>query len=123
MFFFQDRRPWLESLHNIIDKWVRHDEHGIIGCSALKKIYRDILVGNTEYKPLGHCVLVLLKGTKEVIASRMKEREHFMPISLLESQIDALELPAAQETSIVCDVQQSLQEIVSKIVREMESFL
>ena len=113
----------MESLHDLINNWVKNERNGIIGCSALKKSYRDILVNNIGYKPLGHCVLILLKGSKDVIIDRMKEREHFMPISLLESQIDTLELPTSHETCIVCDIQLTVDQTVSYILHEIELFL
>ncbi len=70
--------------------------------------------------PLGHCVLAVLHGSVDTIAERMKGREHFMPVGLLESQFGALELPLPHETSIVCDIIQSPDDTVHYIVQRLK---
>ena len=95
-----------------------------MACSALKKSYRNILVGSVGYKPRGQCVLILLQGRKDVIMERMKQRkDHFMPDSLLQSQFDILELPGNEETSITCDVTCSTENVVTDdIIQQIRKF-
>ena len=100
--------------------------NGILACSALKQRYREILVGETGYRKRsqGHCVLILLHGPLELISSRMKERkDHFMPDSLLQSQIDTMEIPTHKETYIECDLLKSINEIVEDVTEKLKKFL
>ena len=103
-----DRRPWLESLANHMKKW---DEHGgaILACSALKKSYRDLLENRSKV-PVR---TIYLKGSKSLIAERLKQRKgHFFDSSLLDSQFDALEEP---ERALTVEINQKPDEIVSQI--------
>ena len=77
-------------------------------------------MGEAGYIPTGHCMLVVLHGSVNTIVERMKGRDHFMPVELLESQFEALELPSPHETSIVCDVRQSPNDTVSYIVQRLK---
>jgi gluconokinase len=78
-----DRAGWLEALgHHLAGR-----ESIVLACSALKKIYRDRL--RELAGPLEFVVLAL---DKEVLLQRLKSRHHFMPASLLESQLATLEL-------------------------------
>ena len=86
-----DRRPWLEAIAAYIDSVRGKGEHAIVSCSALKRAYRDVIVGERA-----DVRLVLLDGTKEEIFARMSARkEHFMPPTLLDSQFATLERPVA----------------------------
>ncbi len=84
----EDRLPWLAAVRDYACT-AAHTHNGcVIACSALKKVYRDILdqAGEVHY--------VYLEGSQELIASRMRKRKgHFMPESLLDSQFAALEVP------------------------------
>lgn len=80
-----DRWPWLERLNGIL----RTKKHAVLACSALKEAYRARLLAGVEDAHLVH-----LHGGKALIASRLAERRHrYMPASLLDSQLAALELP------------------------------
>ncbi len=80
-----DRLPWLERLN--AELLQRQD--AVLACSALKESYRRILTEGTDSK------FVHLRGSIELIRSRMMHRQHrYMPASLLESQFAALEPPA-----------------------------
>lgn len=86
-----DRAPWLESLHRVIASWAREGRSGIMTCSALKQSYRDVLIRDV---PQGICRFVLLEVPLAVLEKRVKDRPgHFMNPDLLESQLDALEMP------------------------------
>ena len=85
----EDRRPWLDAVAAWIDQTRRSGRHGVIACSALKRRYRDVLIGNRP-----DVRLVYLKGDETLIARRLATRhDHFMPRGLLHSQFEALEEP------------------------------
>ena len=110
-----DRRPWLAAIAAWIDEGRASGKPRIVGCSALKRRYRDILIGAR------HDVrLVYLRGTKAVIAARMAaRRDHFMPAALLDSQFAALEEPAPDENALVVSVEGEPATIVDEIVRRL----
>jgi gluconokinase len=88
----EDRGPWLATLHELIAGWYRSGGDGVLTCSALKQTYRDTLVAGL---PADAYRFVLMEAPKELIAERMQARAgHFMPSSLLESQLATLEPPA-----------------------------
>jgi gluconokinase len=93
-----DRWPWLDNVGSWITEHTMAGAPGIITCSALKRIYRDVLRGN-------HVVFIHLVGSKDQIAGRMAARQgHFMPTRLLDSQIATLEPPGPDENVLVVDV-------------------
>ena len=74
-----DRKPWLESLGRFL---ADQDAGAIVGCSALKRSYRDII----------DTIFVGLHGSYELFKERMSQRSgHFMPVVLLDSQFETLE--------------------------------
>lgn len=112
----EDRRPWLDAIAAWIDRARVSGEHGIVACSALKRHYRDRIIGERY-----DVRLVYLEGAYEVIARRMAERpHHYMPVSLLRSQFDALEPPALEEDPLVIAVDAPPGEIVERIVASLE---
>jgi gluconokinase len=109
----EDRWPWLHAIAAWIDATRHIGNHGVIACSALKRAYRDILVGERP-----DVQIVFLKGDRELIARRLAARDgHFMPPSLLDSQFAALEEPQADERPIVVSIVPHPREIVENIVR------
>jgi carbohydrate kinase (thermoresistant glucokinase family) len=111
----EDRWPWLQAIAGRIDEWRARGEGGVVTCSALKRAYRRIIIGD---RPEG--VLVYLQGSRELIHRRMAARhEHFMPVALLDNQFKTLEEPGADESPIVVDVAATPAEIVATIVREL----
>src|SRR5215468_10732235 len=88
-----DRQPWLERVAAWIDDQRANKQPGIITCSALKRSYRQIIIGDRP-----EVRLIYLRGSRNLIAQRLAGRcGHFMPASLLQSQIDALEEPDPSE--------------------------
>ena len=88
----------------------------MIACSALKRAYRDILVGSRN-----DVRIVFLKGTQELIASRLAQRKgHFMPPGLLTSQFRTLEPPGADEHPVTVSIDGSVESIINDIVRQLE---
>lgn len=107
-----DRLPWLQAIAARIDDWRRAGAPGIVTCSALKRSYRRILVGDRP-----EVRLVYLKGTRETIAPRMAARRgHFMPPTLLQSQLDTLEEPGPDERPITVPIDGTPEEIVAKVL-------
>jgi gluconokinase len=106
-----DRMPWLRKIAEEIDNWRARGECGVLTCSALKRSYRDIIIGDRH-----GVVLVYLKGSPDLIHRHMAARhEHFMPIALLDSQFATLEEPTPDEHSITVDVGGKPAEIAHEI--------
>jgi carbohydrate kinase (thermoresistant glucokinase family) len=113
----EDRLPWLRKIAEKIDDWRARGECGVLTCSALKRSYRDIIIGDRH-----DVVLVYLKGSRDLINQRMAARhEHFMPVALLDSQFATLEEPTPDEHPIIVDVSGKPAEIVDEIVRRLEA--
>ena len=111
-----DRLPWLRKIAGEIDCWRARGHSGVVTCSALKRSYRDIIVGHRS-----DVTLVYLKGSHDLIHRRMAARhEHFMPVALLDSQFAALEEPTPDELPITVDIGGQPTEIVAEIVRQLE---
>jgi carbohydrate kinase (thermoresistant glucokinase family) len=111
----EDRWPWLHAIADWIDSTRRAGGHGVVACSALKRVYRDILIGDRR-----DVRLVFLKGDLDLIARRIAARaDHFMPPTLLESQFAALEEPQADERPIVVSIVPHPRDIVEAIVRQL----
>ncbi|MGH6880821.1 gluconokinase [Hypericibacter sp.] len=110
-----DRLPWLQRIANEIDGWCGRGESGVLTCSALKRSYRAIIIGERS-----GVTLVYLKGAYDLIRRRMAARhEHFMPLSLLDSQFATLEEPVPDEHPITGDVGGPPAEIVGSILRRI----
>jgi len=108
----EDRWPWADAVAAWIDHCRRSGAHGVIACSALKRRYRNILIGDRADGRL-----VYLEGDEELIARRIATRhEHFMPRSLLHSQFEALEEPAPDENPIIVSIEPTPHEIVAQIL-------
>ena len=91
-----DRQPWLEAIAAAI---AQHRGKGVVvACSALRRAYRDVL---RRADPASR--LLYLRVPRDELARRLRERRHFMPASLLDSQLATLEEPAADEHAIVLD--------------------
>ena len=88
----------------------------MVASSALKRAYRDILIGARP-----DVVLVYLKGSKDLIAGRMAARkDHFMPPALLDSQFATLEEPGHDEHPIVVSIEPPPDAIVDAVVRKLK---
>jgi carbohydrate kinase (thermoresistant glucokinase family) len=105
----EDRKPWLAAVKAWIDARVAAGDAGLVTCSALKRQYRDMLIaGRAQVR------LLYLKADEAVIETRIHERTgHFMPASMLQSQLRTLEEPDQDEHPIVVDVAGSLDETIA----------
>ena len=85
-------------------------EPAVIACSALKRAYRDRL-----RRGLSAMSIVHLTGSRALLAERMQMRKgHFMPVSLLDSQLADLEPPGQEEVALALDVSASVEELVAR---------
>jgi gluconokinase len=110
-----DRLPWLRKIAETIDGWRAHGQSGVVTCSALKRSYRDIIVGDRP-----DVRLVYLKGSHDLIRQRMAARHgHFMPSTLLDSQFSTLEEPSPDENPIVVDIGGPPEGIVGEIAERL----
>lgn len=112
-----DRRPWLEELAAILDVHRRRGEGVVLACSALKRSYRDILRGDGG--PVG-TFFVHLDLPFDVLHERMEQRDHFMPASLLQSQVDTLEPLADEERGAVLDEDVPVEQVAEAAVAAIE---
>jgi gluconokinase len=112
----EDRWPWLQAIAREIDAIRARGESAVVASSALRRAYRDILIGDRP-----NVVLVYLKGSKDLIARRMAARKgHFMPPALLDSQFATLEEPSDDEHPIVVSIEPPPDEIVDEVVRQLK---
>ncbi|MGH7109488.1 MAG: gluconokinase [Stellaceae bacterium] len=112
-----DRAPWLAAIARAIDDVRGRRGHAVLACSALKKSYRDIIIGDRA-----DVRLVYLKGSRARIAERLKGRRgHFMPPGLLDSQFATLEPPAAAERAIIAAVAPPIADIVAQILAALQA--
>lgn len=113
----EDRAPWLIAIADFIDRARYAGTHAIVACSALKRRYRAVIIGNRP-----DVQLIYLKGDMELIGRRIAARhEHFMPAALLQSQFDALEEPGPDEHPIVTSIAPHPREIVAQILAALHA--
>jgi carbohydrate kinase (thermoresistant glucokinase family) len=102
-----DRWPWLERLN----RELHEHNNAVLACSALKDSYRQVLCNDVV------CRIVHLRGTFDLLRSRLEARQHrYMPASLLESQFATLEAPA---DAIDIDVARPVDECVAAILAQL----
>lgn len=110
-----DRMPWLHKISADIDGWRERGESGVLTCSALKRSYRDIILGART-----DVTLIYLKGSYDLVRRRMAARQdHYMPVALLDSQFSTLEEPSADERPITVEIGGQPQEIVEAILQRL----
>ncbi|MGW4225546.1 gluconokinase [Streptomyces bauhiniae] len=111
-----DRWPWLDA----IGRWAhgRAGLGGVVSSSALKRSYRDRLRAEAP-----GVVFVHLTGSRELIESRMSQRQgHFMPTALLDSQFATLQPLQADEAGVAVDVSGSPEEITERAAEALAAF-
>jgi gluconokinase len=96
----EDRWPWLDRLGKALHEAAARDGLVVAACSALKYRYRERL-GAATNEPIA---FVLLEAERTELSRRLDAREnHYMPASLLASQLDALERPTDTERALILD--------------------
>ncbi|MDE0808628.1 MAG: gluconokinase [Alphaproteobacteria bacterium] len=111
-----DRWPWLLLIAEKIDAYIARKQGLVVACSALRRKYRKILIG--EDRENVH--LVYLEGTQNLIRDRMEARSHFMPPALLKSQFATLEEPQEAEHPIRIDVQHTPGDCATLIIQRLK---
>lgn len=111
----EDRQGWLRTLSAELARARAEGRGVVLACSALKRHYRDVL---REGDPALR--LVFLHGRRDALEERLQARRgHYMPASLLASQIAALEPPADDEHAIAFDVESDVDSIVAEALRRI----
>ncbi|BAT59556.1 thermoresistant gluconokinase [Variibacter gotjawalensis] len=111
-----DRWPWLRAIAAAIDVAGKTGKPMVVTCSALKHAYRDVLLHGRD-----DVVFAYLAGSRELIASRLKQRKgHFMPPALLDSQFATLEEPRPDEPVITLDINHPVDQIVDTLVAKLQ---
>lgn len=111
----EDRYPWLDAIAQWISDKSAKGESTIVTCSALKRSYRDVLATAD-----GDVRFVHLLGDVELIRSRMKTRTgHFMPESLLPSQVSTLEVLQPNEHGLTIENVGTPAEVTERIMAEL----
>lgn len=113
----EDRRPWLEALAAWIGEQEAAGKSAVVACSALRRSYRDLLRDGHASVWFAHLV-----APRETIADRMGARSgHYMPTSLLQSQLDTLEPLGPDEPGAIVDVSGGLEATVERILATLPS--
>ena len=108
-----DRLPWLDAMHAKLLELDSEKRNAVLGCSALKQSYRDLLMANINAK------LVYLKGSYEFIANRLRSRKgHFADEHILSGQFADLEEPT---NALVVDVAPPPDKIVDEILHQLSA--
>jgi gluconokinase len=106
----EDRMPWLNRIGSEIKAALESGEGAVFSCSCLKKSYRDTLRTAAE----GRLAFVFLDGTRHLLLSRMSARQgHFMPVSLLDDQLQVLDVPTGEANVVTVNIDNPLETIVS----------
>lgn len=115
------RMPWLRKVAATIDEGhkTKPDHAMVAACSALKRSYRDVIRGT-----LPEAIFLHLTGDYDLIRTRMSAREgHYMPVSLLVSQLATLEPLQDDETHVLVDVAGSKEEVLTRALQGIDALL
>jgi gluconokinase len=113
----EDRLPWLDEIGMSLSAAAANGPGLVVSCSALKRTYRDRLRDATA----GRLFFVFLYGRKTLLRERMEARTgHFMPPSLLDSQLATLEDPRGEDGVVAVDVAMNVEEIVAAACEGLE---
>ncbi|GAA95320.1 uncharacterized protein L969DRAFT_84939 [Mixia osmundae IAM 14324] len=128
----EDRLPWLHKIRETASQVLGEASHQslvCIACSALKQSYRDILRGSADEHPIDlKTYFVYCKGSQALLQERISKREgHFMHAHMLQSQLDTLEEPSANEDEthgvVIVDIDQSPEAITTAAVSQIVALL
>ena len=113
-----DRWPWLDRIGAELRAVTGAGAPIVASCSALKRAYRDRLRAEAG----GDLSFVFLRGSRELLIGRMQERKgHFMPASLLDSQLATLEDPSGEVGVVTVDIDAPLDEIVATSLQRLRA--
>jgi gluconokinase len=107
-----DRAPWLEDLAQLIAGYHDRGEGTVLACSALRRRYRDVLRSRV---PPAESFMILLEVDPDTLRERMARRKgHYMPVSLLESQLATLEPLGTDERGATVDANGPLGGVIDQ---------
>ncbi len=110
----EDRLPWLNSIVAMLEEVDREGAKAVVVCSALRESYRAIL------RAAGPMFFVHLNPAAEVVRERIQNRRnHFMPASLLESQLETMERLHADEPGMEVTGPESAVDLVEEILQRL----
>lgn len=113
----EDRWPWLDLIGAELHKG-RENNGVVVSCSALKKIYRDRLRKTAG----GSLAFVYLDGSLELLSRRMGERKgHFMPLSLLQTQLATLEVPTGEPGVVTVSIDATPEDITANALSGLQA--
>ena len=112
----EDRWPWLDILAELLAEDHRAGRTSVLACSALRRVYRDRLRGDL---PEDAVFFIHLQGSRGLLEERMSAREHFMPVSMLDSQFATLEPLEPDERGAVVDIAPPVDEVVAAAVASL----
>lgn len=111
-----DRDGWLRKVAGQLADAAAQSRGVVVSCSALKRAYRDILRSGAP-----DVQFVFLHGDRALLAQRLTGRSgHYMPPSLLQSQLDTLEPPQADEHAIAIDIAWPLERQLAGILAQLQ---
>lgn len=111
-----DRWPWLDRIAGWIGRENAQGRNGVVTCSALKRRYRDRLRRADEGVRFVH-----IKVSRAELERRTRDRLHFMPASLLDSQLQALEEPAAYEDVLPVSGDNATTQIIASVCHWLDA--
>jgi carbohydrate kinase (thermoresistant glucokinase family) len=107
-----DRWPWLDLVGEALA-----ESNTVVACSALKRVYRERILAAAPGTFFVH-----LHGTRELLAQRMNARpNHFMPVSLLDSQLNTLELLGADEPGLTYNIGEPIDQLVAAVLTDLKN--
>jgi gluconokinase len=108
----EDRWPWLLAIRAWMTREDLAGRDSVVSCSALRRAYRDVLRQGPS-----RVTFAYLEVSEEALRARLAGRTgHFMPESLLDSQLNTLEVPGEDEGAVVVNGNQTPAEIVADIL-------
>ena len=103
----EDRRPWLAAICRTVEDTRAAGRGVVVSCSALRRAYRD------QLRTAGPLDFIFLSGSRAVLAERMSHRAgHFMPLTLLDSQLATLEDPTGEADVLTIDIDRPLVDVI-----------
>jgi gluconokinase len=111
----EDRWPWLRIIASKIEVWRQNGTEGIVTCSSLRRSYRDVLRAGHD-----DVLFIYLRGSRALLLDRMQHRtRHFMPASLLDTQLATLEEPGAEEAALTIEMGPPPDEVVADVLKAL----
>jgi carbohydrate kinase (thermoresistant glucokinase family) len=113
----EDRAGWLQALSERLQQSVSQEQGLVVACSALKKIYRDVLRQGAP-----DVLFVHLQGSPEVLTQRLQQRTgHYMPATLLQSQLAILEPLTTSESAMTLDMRMPAEQQCQQVMQHLQT--